>query len=203
METENLKITNTLNDIQKREVASLYYKAFPKKFHALWIFTKTETQAVAILYKSLRYKKGIYVLKEDKVLGFIGLEKGDGYFAPLDYASFREAFHMPGASWRYLAYGIYRLFHGKTEADAIHIDPIVVSQQARGKGIGSRLLETTFRYGKALGKNKVILEVVDTNPMAKKLYERLGFRVVKEENISCLSRRTGFNKVYHMIKDLK
>jgi ribosomal protein S18 acetylase RimI-like enzyme len=51
-----------------------------------------------------------------------------------------------------------------------------------------------------LGKEKMTLEVVDTNPEAKKLYERKGFVVTKIENIAFLTIRAGFRKVIHMRK---
>lgn len=202
MDMKNLRITNTLNEKQKREVARLYYQAFPKKFSSLWLFTKNESQAVRVLAKSLRYKSGLYALSEDTVLGFIGLEKGNGFYAPLRYSSFREAFNIFSAGWRYAAYCIYRLFHGDMGSRTIHIDPIVVARHTRGMGIGSGLLKATFEYAKKLGKRKVVLEVVDTNPMARRLYEKHGFRVVKAEHLSLLTRRAGFDKLYHMVKDL-
>lgn len=202
MNKENLVTitTNSINESQKNEVAKMYYQAFSKKFSSLWIFTKDEKEAINVLVKSIRYENGIYVLEDHKVLGFAGLEKGDGYFAPLNYKSFSDTFNLFGASWRYVAYKIYRIFHGKIKGEVIHIDPIVVSSHVRGKGIGTRILKRIFQMAKELKKNKIVLEVVDTNQEAKKLYKRIGFKVVKEAKFSLLTRNAGFDKVFQMEK---
>lgn len=202
MDINSLTITNSLTPSQKKETARLFFKAFPKKFHTLWVFTKDEKRAVKVLSRSIRFKSGFYALSGDRVLGFIGLEKGTGYYAPISFQSLRSAFSGFSSLWRYLAYFVMRLIHGETDPDVIHIDPLVVSEQARGLGIGSSLLNKTFEYAKFSGKKKVILEVVDTNPLAKKLYERMGFRVVKEENLSLFTKRAGFQIFYHMEKDI-
>nr|WP_314461748.1 GNAT family N-acetyltransferase [uncultured Clostridium sp.] len=202
MDNDNIRITNVLTRVQKKQVARLYYEAFTKKFHALWIFTKDRSKAAEVLFESLRYNNGLYAVKEERVLGFIGLEKGADYFSPLYYSSFCKVFSPIDALWRYLAYQIYRLFHRPAAKDVLHIDPIVVSEQARSKGIGSSLLSRTFELAKKIGRKQVVLEVVDTNPQAKKLYERHGFRVVKEENTGLLTKRAGFKKVYYMVKDI-
>ncbi|MFD1905046.1 GNAT family N-acetyltransferase [Paenibacillus rhizoplanae] len=105
--------------------------------------------------------------------------------------------------WRYAAYGVYRLFHSGISKDTIHIDPLVVSGEARGLGIGTRLLEAAFTWSRQANRSKVLLEVVDTNPLAKKLYERVGFRTFKVENTRLFSSQAGFHKVLHMEKMLK
>jgi ribosomal protein S18 acetylase RimI-like enzyme len=202
MDINSLTITNILTPRQKKETARLFFKAFPKKFNTLWVFPKDEKRAVKVLSRSIRYKSGFYALSGDRVLGFIGLEKGTGYYAPISFQSLRSAFSVFSSLWRYVAYLFFRLLHGETDSDVIHIDPLVVSEQARGLGIGSSLLNKTFKYAKYLGKKKVILEVVDTNPLAKKLYERQGFRVVKEEDLSLFTKRAGFQILYYMEKDI-
>ncbi|MNW44917.1 Acetyltransferase (GNAT) family protein [compost metagenome] len=202
MSAENIIITNKIKEEQKHEVAKLYFQAFLKKFIYLWVLTCNEEKATIVLRRSIQYEKGLYAINNNKLVGFVGLEKGDGYFAPLTFSSFSEAFGFIGATWRFTAYGIYRLFHGGMKKDVVHIDPIVVSSEARGLGIGTKLLDAVFEYSKRLNKNRVVLEVVDTNPKAKKLYERMGFQVVNEENISFLTQRAGFKYIINMEKVL-
>lgn len=202
MSTLQVEIVDRLDEVQKREVARLYYQAFALKFSALWIFTREEKEVVEVLCSSLRYDNGLYALCEGRVIGFIGLEKGDGFFAALNYASLRQTFGIFGGVWRYAAYGVYRLFHSGISKDTIHIDPLVVSGEARGLGIGTRLLEAAFTWSRQANRSKVLLEVVDTNPLAKKLYERVGFRTFKVENTRLFSSQAGFHKVLHMEKML-
>ncbi len=200
VESNNIIITNIIKEEHKKEVARLYFQAFLLKFNYLWLFTKSEEKAIIVLRKSIPYKEGLYAVSDNKVLGFVGLEKGTDFYTALSFEGFTEAFGLFGAVWRYLAYGIFRLFHGRAKEGTIHIDPIVVSDEARGMGIGTKLLEAVFDMAKRMKKKKVVLEVVDTNPMAKKLYERVGFRVVRIEDVAFFTRRAGFDKIFHMEK---
>lgn len=199
MESE-IKITQTIHDVQKFAVAQMYYQAFLKKFSTLWLFVKVERTAIPILRDSINYQDGLYAVLDGKVVGFVGLETDKRYYTQFNFSTFSNYMYSLSAAWRYIAYGIYRLFHGKPGEDILHIDPIVVSAETRGLGIGTKLIEATFEYAKKLHKRKVILEVVDTNPRAKKLYEKMGFRVAKVKNTSLLTNKAGFSKVYHMEK---
>lgn len=153
-----------------------------------------------VLSRCLRYENALYAVYEGKVVGFAGLETGDGFFMALSYRALRQTFGVPGGAWRYAAYGIFRLLHGSTPPSSVHIDPLVVSAEARGLGIGTRLLEAVFAWSKEADRRKVLLEVVDTNPLAKKLYERVGFRTFKVQNTRLFSAHAGFTKVLHMEK---
>jgi ribosomal protein S18 acetylase RimI-like enzyme len=64
------------------------------------------------------------------------------------------------------------------------------------------LLETVFDKAGREGFKAVRLEVVDTNPRAKKLYESLGFGVVETHAYPITSGWLGFLKDYVMVKTL-
>ncbi|MBC3796078.1 GNAT family N-acetyltransferase [Acetobacterium tundrae] len=198
----NIEITKSINEDQKTEVAKLFYSAFEKKFSTLWLFAKNETQAVAVLRECINYKKGLYALSENSLLGFIGLETGDGLFVNFKFSSLSKVFGLFGATWRFLAYGIYRLLHNNRIEHEVHIDPIVVSSNARGMGVGTKLLNATIDFARSINRKCVFLEVVDTNSNAQKLYERVGFAVVDVEDTSLFTSNSGFSKVIHMRKIL-
>lgn len=202
MSTLQVEIVNLLDEAQKREVATLYVQAFSLKLSSLWLFTTSEKEAVTVLCQSLCYDNGLYALLEGRVVGFVGLEKGDGFFAPLHYKTLKQSFGLIGGAWRYAAYRIYRLFHGDIPRHAVHIDPIVVSGEARGLGIGTKLFEAAYTWAERARRRSIVLEVVDTNPQAKKLYERLGFQTFKEQHTGFLTQNAGFTKVFHMEKVL-
>ena len=67
------------------------------------------------------------------------------------------------------------------------MDGIVVADSHRGQGIGTALLQRIVDYGKAQQFNRVRLDVIDTNTSARKLYQRFGFKVTKEESYPYLS----------------
>ena len=199
---KNIMITNKINDEQKKEVARLYYQAFTKKFNYLWFFTKEEEKAFQVLARSLQYNYGLYALEGNKVLGFIGLNKKNETFFPAIYTSFTKAFGVIGGTWRYVGFGIYRLTKESLDTKTLYIDPVVVSAEARGMGIGTKLFDSTIELSKQLKLNYVTLDVVDTNPKAKKLYEKLGFKVLKEGNTKWITKKAGFEKYFHMKKNI-
>lgn len=200
MSTLQVEIVDRLDEEQKREVARLFYQAFTLKFSGIWIFSREEQKVVDVLSRCLRYDNALYAVYEGRVVGFAGLETGDGFFMRLNYRALRQTFGLFGGAWRFAAYGVFRLFHGSTPSNAVHIDPLVVSAEARGLGVGTRLLEAVFVWSKETDRSKVMLEVVDTNPLAKKLYERVGFRTFKVQNTRLFSAQAGFHKVLHMEK---
>jgi len=200
LQTEDIFITSKINDEQKKEVAKLYYKAFTKKFTYLWFFTKNERKAINVLIHSLQYEYAFYAVHEDKILGFIGLNKKKEIFFPSRYKAFLKSFRLLNATWRYLGHVIYRLTKDRLDNETMYIDPIVVSSEARGKGIGTKLMNATFELTKQLNLKCLSLDVVDTNPQAKSLYEKLGFQVVKEVNTKIITKKAGFKKYYHMEK---
>ena len=64
--------------------------------------------------------------------------------------------------------------------DEAYIYNVVVTASWRGKGAGDRLLEYLHVEAERRGKRCVLLEVVSTNLYARHLYERHGYRVVRE-----------------------
>lgn len=71
----------------------------------------------------------------------------------------------------------------ETLPDEWYLDTISVSEQARGKGIGSQLLSALPEYAEP-AKPKLGLNVDEGNPQARKLYSRMGFEKVGEMMIS-------------------
>lgn len=69
--------------------------------------------------------------------------------------------------------------------DQLEITNIVVRKDFRKKGIGNELLTELIKLAKENGKEKITLEVNNTNLVAIKLYEKNGFKNV------------GFRKKYY------
>lgn len=55
-----------------------------------------------------------------------------------------------------------------------------VSPELRGKGIGERIVQYLLGEGRRLGRSVAVLDVSVENPRAQALYERLGFKVTRE-----------------------
>ncbi|NDJ53018.1 MAG: GNAT family N-acetyltransferase, partial [Chloroflexi bacterium] len=78
------------------------------------------------------------------------------------------------------------------ETGTLLMDGIVVDGSMRGQGIGSRLLDAILDYARMHDYEKVRLDVVDTNPRARALYERKGFVEVRTERYPILKPIFGF-----------
>ena len=83
------------------------------------------------------------------------------------------------------------------------MDGIFVSETARGQGVGTKLLNATKEKAISLGCSTVRLDVIDTNPRARSLYERQGFVAGNTNNIGFFSHIFGFQKSTTMVFQLK
>lgn len=59
-----------------------------------------------------------------------------------------------------------------------HVLNLAVHPSYRQKGIGSRLITTSLDYWKRAGVENAYLEVRESNEVARRLYERFGFRLI-------------------------
>jgi GNAT superfamily N-acetyltransferase len=92
--------------------------------------------------------------------------------------------HYPDASFLIVVLDgrpIGRLYVHYTPHD-VRVMDVALVPDARGKGIGHCLLETVLERASVLAA-PVTLHVALGNP-ARRLYERLGFRVVKQDDLN-------------------
>lgn len=81
----------------------------------------------------------------------------------------------------------------------LHLEVLAVHEQYRNQGIGTTLLHATIAFAQQQGLSQIRLEVVNTNPKAKKLYERIGFQKVQDHKISYpFTIVTGFSTITDM-----
>ena len=82
------------------------------------------------------------------------------------------------------------------------MDGIFVAESARGRGIGGTLLKAIGEEARQRSLTRVRLDVIDTNPRAKALYERSGFKAVGEEKTGFLELLFGFSSATRMEKQV-
>ncbi len=72
----------------------------------------------------------------------------------------------------------------RPEKGELYLSNLGVHRDRRGCGIGSDMIETKRREAQAAGYGKLSLDVADNNPLAAKLYRRLGFKAVGQKLIA-------------------
>jgi len=144
----------------------------------------------------------VIVAREDQqLLGLAGLSSKDSAFrGGLLDVSWDPRPHVDllgwlGATWT--VWGLSAAGH-RPKDDELYVDGIAVSPAARGRGIGTRIMDEIASIAAEYGKRWVRLDVIDTNPRAQALYERLGYMVTKTESFRYKQRWIGFGAIISM-----
>lgn len=75
-----------------------------------------------------------------------------------------------------LIYPRYSTWKGMT----IHLEDLIVKEEARGYGVGSKLFGEVIKYGKKLGVKRIEWAVLDWNEPAINFYEKNGAHILRE-----------------------
>lgn len=184
------------------EVVELFYEAFTQKVHHLELFTRDKKKATRIMTHSVDTNSAIYALHQGRVVGVLGIKWADGRnFMRFRFTILRREFGLWGATWRYLWQTFERTLT-KIPDNTMNVRGIAVHHTMRGRGVGTLLLDALEKRAHEEGFSRLSLEVVDTNPEARRLYERLGFRVIKRESLGWFTKSAGFVAVDFMVKPL-
>ncbi len=71
--------------------------------------------------------------------------------------------------------------HHEPEADYIYLDDLSVTEEYRCKGIGSALIHEAENYAQEIGIQHILFHVEKSNTKAFQLYERLGYKVYRDD----------------------
>ena len=69
----------------------------------------------------------------------------------------------------------------REEENFLYYDDFNVNAAYRGRGIGSALMDRAEAYCKSLGFSSIVLHVEETNTDARRLYERRGFTLLRQD----------------------
>jgi GNAT superfamily N-acetyltransferase len=195
-EVPAVEIRHGLSERHRRRAAELCYDAFRAKFEPI---LGPPQHGIAILEGDLDPQLIIAALVHEQLGGMAGLEYGGRYFYTPRLSTFSRHFGWLVGPLRWL---LFLPFARHTRAGDLTVGALAVDPALRGQGIGTRLLETLFDWAREGGFSSVSLEVVDTNPGARRLYERLGFAVRGTRYCPFLCRPLGFSAVTLMIKEM-
>jgi ribosomal protein S18 acetylase RimI-like enzyme len=190
-----MRVIADLPDRLRPAAARLYWQAFGGKLGRVM---GPDDRAHAFLERAIRGDHALCALGEgDVLLGLVGFRSISGAFAEGTPDQWRAIYGRVGAVWRA---EVLRALVREVDNDRFLIDGLCVAQNARGKGVGTALIESVAVRAASLGYRELRLDVIDTNLRARALYERLGFRALRTEPIGMLRHLFGFEACTTMVR---
>lgn len=182
---------------QRKAAAALYWQAFGGKLGRV---LGPDDKAFHFLDRVIRADHAICALDGDgRLIGLAGFKTAQGAFAGGSFADLRQVYGLVGASWRSV---LLQLLGRDVDNARFLMDGICVARDARGRGIGSLLVEAICDEARERGYAEVRLDVIDTNWRARALYERLGFQAHGIESIGALRYIFGFRSATMMVREV-
>lgn len=194
MDNPTITLTKGFPPDQRQAAARLFWQAFRGKLAPLM---HPEAKAITFLGNVADPDHVISALGPDgTLLGIAGFKTETGAFIGGELNDLQNVYGWLGGLWR-------GIFLSALERDimpgVLLMDGIVVSDTARGQGIGTKLLTAIKDEAVARGCTSVRLDVIDSNPRARALYEREGFKPGKHTNLGPLRHLFGFRTATEMV----
>ena len=173
--------------------AALYEQAFGAKF-ALAI--PKRDQRIALLTACLVPDFAFAAVANNELVGLAGFHALHGSLTSgVTMHSLRAQMGLFRGLW---AAAVFSLFERSPEPGELVMDGIAVRDDMRGYGIGGQLLDLLAHYAQAQGYTQMRLDVIETNPGARRLYERKGFQPVETQHFPYLKWLIGFGAATRM-----
>lgn len=80
--------------------------------------------------------------------------------------------------------------HHETDMDYIYLDDLSVTEEYRSHGIGSALIYEAEKYAQEIGIRDIVFHVEKSNTDAFRLYERLGYKIFRDDGSRYLMNKT-------------
>ncbi len=193
-----IDIALPLAESHREQAGLIYFEAFRRKLQPL---VGKPAKAIPLLTAGLNLEMNMGALEDGALLGVAGLHNRQGIYAHVALRRSVEALGPARGLFGWAALNLFDVGPGCPDGE-LRVAALAVDAAARGRGVGSRLLEAVFDKARRENYRAVRLEVVDTNTGARRLYERLGFSVVKTHRYPFLRRWLGFSGDCVMVKEL-
>ncbi|MBF2759252.1 MAG: GNAT family N-acetyltransferase [Ectothiorhodospiraceae bacterium AqS1] len=185
-------------DEDRRRSAWIYDDAFGEK---TGIAIPDKERRLAVLAEGFEPSLAIAAIHRGRIVGLAGFHhRGKSLTGGIAVSILRRRLGWMGM---FRAIAVFAFFERKPAPDELLMDGIAVDPTMRGQGIGTGLLEALFVHAEALGYRRIRLDVVDANEGAYRLYRRLGFFVIKKENLAWIEKIIGFSQVMRMEKEIR
>lgn len=185
-------------DELRLDAAELYDAAFGAK---LSIAIPNKDSRLAVLREAFNPSSCFVAMSGGELVGIAGFKTTTGSLT--GGMMFGELLAQLGLMKALRASLILALFERKLTKGELLMDGISVSPKMRGSGIGSSLLRQLIEYARIGGYRTLRLDVIDTNPSARRLYERLGFVATNTAKLGYLRWLLGFGAATTMEYDVR
>ena len=166
-----------LPDDFKVSAIRLYFNSLKEKLEPI---LGSDGRAQEALASNIATDKCIVAICNGKLVGIMGIQTNKrGFVNP----NLKTMVRIYGNFGGILRMGGLAILHHTIGTDELYVDGVAVATEMRGKGIGSHLFELLEQAVLKKRIKTISLEVIDTNPRAKALYERLGFVAVKTQTL--------------------
>ncbi len=166
-----------LPDEFKASAIQLYFNSLKEKLGPV---LGDDSRAQEVLESNLATKQCLVAICDQNLVGVLGIQTDKGGFINPTLNKMVKVYGKVGGIFRLIGLA---LLHHKTASDELYVDGVAVADEMRGKGIGSQLFELLERIASKKGIRTISVEVIDSNPRAKALYERLGFVLIKQRTV--------------------
>jgi ribosomal protein S18 acetylase RimI-like enzyme len=177
----------------RAQAAALYWQAFGQKLGRVM---GPDARALRFLHRVIRADHAIVALEDGQLLGLVGFKTPHAAFAGGGFGDMWAVYGV-GALWRA---ALLRLLERDVDNARFLMDGLCVSEGARGRGVGTALLAAITDEARVRGYGAVRLDVIDTNPRARALYERQGFVAVRTAGLGVLRHVFGFDSATTMVR---
>ena len=196
--TVSIQIQFGVPNNQRVTAATIFYESFQDKFGRVFGDRRKATQ---LLSRIIREDRILVALNDGQVVGFAGLHYQGKNFLECKFTEVARIYGLTAV--RVMIYFLIAVLN-ELQPNQLHLEVLAVREHHRSKGIGTILLRSTIDFAQHKGFSQIQLEVVNTNPLAAKLYERIGFKKVKDRKIPYpFNILTGFNTITEMHYNLK
>ena len=192
-----IETADGLHERHRQQAGLIYYEAFRRKLQPL---VGKPVETTQVLAAGLNLGMTLGALVDGELRGLAGLHHGGGIFS---HVYRRDALARLGPVRGVYAWAALNLFAAGDHCPAgeLRIAALAVDAAAR-PGAGFAPAGSGFRESPPRRLPAVRLEVVDTNPRARQLYERLGFRAISAHHYPFIGAWLGFSGDQVMVREL-
>ncbi len=191
-----MDILDHLPEAHLTSAAHLYYSGLQAKLAPALGPLAT---AMPVISASLHPTRCMAAITQGQLVGILGIHDARGSFLEPPFQTMTAHYGMISGMYRTL---LLMLLDSKVLPGDLYLDGIAVAPNHQGRGVGTALITAFENRARENGFTSVSLEVIDTNPRAKNLYTRLGYREVATHTMGPFSLLFGFRTSCRMAKEV-